>query len=57
MPEYQGPTQPHRAIKVVEPGTPEHEAWLRLQQDKQRAYEDRFAATAHFRPGYWRDPG
>lgn len=53
MSHYQGPTQPHTPLKVAEPGTPEHAHWKRLQQERQAAYEARFAATAHLRPGYW----
>jgi hypothetical protein len=49
----QGPVQPHTAIKVVEPGTPEHAAWVKVQADKQRAYEARFAVTSHLRPEHW----
>lgn len=50
---YQGPTRPRTALKVVEPGTPEHAAWAQQQKLKQAAYESRFAVTAHLRPAHW----
>lgn len=53
MSQYQGPTQPHAPIKVVEPGTPEHDAWKALQTAKQKAAEKKFNQRACFRPAFW----
>lgn len=52
MTAYQGPTQPRTALKVVEPDTPEHDAWRAEQDAKQAAYEARFAERACYRPGF-----
>lgn len=53
MAEYQGPTQPHMPLRVVEPGTPEHEAFKTLQEAKPAAYERRFEESSHLRPAHW----
>ena len=44
-------TCPPRASREpdVAPGTVEHDLWRRDQARKQRAYEHRFAETAHLR--------
>lgn len=48
-------TCPPRAVRTpdIEPGTPEHAAWHAEQEVKQRAYEERFAASSTGRPGHW----
>lgn len=53
MAEYQGPTQPRVPLKVVEPGTLEHEAFKTLQEAKRAAYERRFEESGHLRPAHW----
>lgn len=53
MTQYQGPTQPRTPIRVVEPGSPGHDAWKALQEAKRKAAEQQFNQSSHLRPAHW----
>lgn len=53
MNHYQGPTQPHTPIRVVEPGSPEHDAWKALQDARRKVAEMKFEQSSHLRPAHW----